>query len=76
MKDHGNYLDMAEQSKFENDKERYWRNCACVLESKTRNLNNDLFAARQELITQGLKMRELEIRLEASRREVSNTEEV
>lgn len=56
------YSEAVEQSRFEDNKERYWRNYACLLDSKVRNLNSDIFAARQELLTQGLNMRALETR--------------
>lgn len=60
------YQAMVEQSRFENDKERYWRNCACLLESTIRNLNTDLFAARQELISQGLIMLSIRQKIESA----------
>lgn len=66
MSNNNIYQDMKEQSKFETDKERYWQNCTCLLESTIRNLNADLFATRQELIAQGFIMLSINQKIESA----------
>lgn len=61
-----NYQSMKEQAAFENDKERYWQNCTCLLDSTIRNINTELFAARQELIAQGIIMIHMRQKIESA----------
>lgn len=41
------YDSMKEQSRCESDKERYWMNCACLLDSKIANMVHEVADARR-----------------------------